>query len=163
MALQLSSELVWKTLKQELFAVLGVVTDKGEARTVGVVYAVDNQKLYIASNKDTWKVRHIQQNPHVSITVTIAKRIPFLFWIKIPAATITFSGLASVQDADRVSQEVRHSLLRGLETDAETRSTMRVIEIQPVGDFITYGVGIPLMTMRNPEKARGRAPVASAS
>jgi hypothetical protein len=45
--LQLSSELVWQNLKQELFAILGMVTDRGEARTVGVVYTVHNQKLYI--------------------------------------------------------------------------------------------------------------------
>jgi hypothetical protein len=37
---------------------------------------------------------------------------------------------------------------------------MCVIEVQPVGDFITYGVGIPLMTMRQPEKARGRVAAA---
>jgi hypothetical protein len=34
-----------------------------------------------------------------------------------------------------------------------------VIEVVPKGDFITYGVGISLMEMRNPELARGRAPV----
>lgn len=160
---QLSSDVVWKSLKQELFAILGMVTDKGEARTAGVVYAVHNQKLYMVTGKDTWKVRHISQNPHVSITVPIAKRIPFLFWIKIPAATITFSGLAKVQGIDCVSPEILHSLLRGLEMDAETQANMCVIEVQPVGDFITYGVGISLMTMRHPDQARGRAPVASAS
>jgi hypothetical protein len=34
-----------------------------------------------------------------------------------------------------------------------------VIEVTPVGDFVTYGVGIPMMQMRDPEKSRGRAPV----
>jgi hypothetical protein len=160
---QLASELVWKSLKQELFAVLGMVTDKDEARTVGVVYAVHNHKLYIVSGKDTWKVRHISQNPHVSITVSIAKRIPFLFWVKIPAATITFSGLAHVQSADCMSPDILQSLLRGLEMDAETLASMCVIEVQPVGDFITYGVGVSLMTMRHPDQARGRAPVTSAA
>jgi hypothetical protein len=159
---RLSSELVWKELQQELFAVLGMVTAKGEARTVGVVYAVHDHKLYIVSGKDAWKVRHIRHNPHVSMTVTIAKRIPFLPWIKIPAATITFSGVAVVLDAEHVGSEVIHSLLRGLEMDAETRATMCVLEVQPVGDFITYGVGIPLMTMRHPDRARGRVPVAFA-
>jgi hypothetical protein len=163
MRLQLSSDLVWKSLKQELFAILGMVTDKEEARTVGVVYTVHHQKLYMVSSKDTWKVRHISQNPHVSITVPIAKRIPFLFWVKIPAATITFSGLANVQGADCVSQEILQSLLRGLAMDAETLANLCVIEVKPVGDFLTYGVGVPLMTMRHPDQARGRAPVASAS
>lgn len=52
-----------------------------------------------------------------------------------------------------------HALLRGLETDAEMLTTMCVIEVQPVKEFVTYGVGVSLMTMRHPEKAHGRAPV----
>ena len=160
MAIQLSSELVWNALKKEMFAVLGMATAKGEARTVGIVYAVHDHKVYIASRRDTWKVRHISQNPHVSLTAVIPKRIPFLPWIKIPAATITFSGKAAVLDVNQVEKEVKNILLRGLETDAEMLATMCVIEVQPVGDFITYGVGIPLKTMREPENARGRAPVA---
>ncbi|MCB9452945.1 MAG: pyridoxamine 5'-phosphate oxidase family protein [Anaerolineaceae bacterium] len=161
MPLHLSSELVWEALRKEIFAVLGVVSAKGEARTSGIVYAVFDSKLYIVTGQDTWKVRHIRQNPHVSITVTIPKRIPLMPWIKIPAATITFSGTASILDPKQVGKSVLHSLLRGLEPDEETLATMCVIEIQPVGEFVTYGVGIPLMTMRHPEKARGRAPVVS--
>ena len=160
MNLQLSSELVWQELKKEIFAVLGMVTARGEARTVGVVYVVHDHKVYIATEKDTWKARHIQQNPSVSLTATIPKRIPLMPWIKIPAATITFSGQGRVLDPADVGQDVLHSLLRGLATDAEALASMAVIEIQPVGDFVTYGVGISLMTMRHPDKAGGRAPVA---
>ncbi len=32
-----------------------------------------------------------------------------------------------------------------------------VITVRPTGEFVTYGVGISLMDMRFPEKARGRA------
>lgn len=163
MILQLSSELVWQNLQQERFAVLGMVTDKEEARTVGVVYTVYNHKLYMVSGKDTWKVHHISHNPHVSVTVPIAKRIPFLPWIKVPSATITFSGMANVQSADCADKEVLQALIRGLDMDAETSSTMCVLEVQPVGDFITYGVGVSMMTMRHPDKARGRAPVTASA
>ena len=156
---QPSSELVWQALQKELFAVLGMVTAKGEARTVGIVYTSHEHKLYIASKKETWKVRHIRQNPSVSMTVTIPKRVPFLPWIKIPSATITFSGQAAVLNPEHVDPSVLQSLLRGLATNAEMLATMCVIEVQPVGDFITYGVGIPLLTMRHPDKARGRVPV----
>jgi len=156
---ELTSEQVWKELKKELFGVLGMVTSKGEARTVGIVYVVHNQKLYISTEKEAWKARHTQKNPHISITVPIAKRIPFLPWIKIPAATITFSGLAAVTEPENVGKDILYSLLRGLENDEELLATMCVIEIEPVGDFITYGVGIPLMQMRDTEKARGRVSV----
>jgi hypothetical protein len=163
MVLQLSSEQVWKELAHELFAVVGMVTPTREARTAGVLYAVHNHRLYVVSGKDTWKVRHIAQNPHVSMTVTIAKSIPLLPWIKIPAATITFSGLACIYPARQMPQEILRSLLRGLDMNAEALDAMCIIEIEPVGDFVTYGVGVSLMTMRHPDMARGRAPVTAAT
>jgi hypothetical protein len=161
MSQQLTYEQVWTEIKKELFAVLGMVTAKGEARTVGIVYVAHNNKIYIATGTDTWKARHIRQNAHVSITVPISKRIPFMPWIKIPAATITFSGLGTVLDVKSVGEDIIQALFRGLEADSDLRETMCVIEIEPIDDFITYGVGIPLMTMRDPEKARNRVPVAS--
>ena len=160
MTQQLSSEQVWHELKKEIFAVLGMVTAKGEARTVGIVYAVQDRKIYIATGKDSWKARHTQNNPHVSLTVPIAKRIPFFPWIKIPAATITFSGKAEVLASQDVSADVLHALLRGLVDDEDLVASMCIIAVKPVGDFVTYGVGMPMMQMRDTEKARKRVPVA---
>jgi len=160
MSQQITSDQVWKELKKELFAVLGMVTAKGEARTVGIVYIVHDHKIYISTGKDTWKTRHVLSNPHVSITVPIAKRIPLMPWIKIPAATITFSGKAKVLEAKNMEGEVLRALFRGLETGTDKLENISVLEIEPLGDFITYGIGMPLMQMRFPEKARGRAPVA---
>lgn len=157
---QLVSETVWKELERELFAVLGMVTAKGESRTIGVVYIVQDKKIYVLTGADTWKARHIQGNPNVSLTVPIPKRIPFLPWIKIPAATISFSGKANLVEAEKVDKEILHQLMRGQEEDLENLRSLSVIEIDPIGEFVTYGVGISLMTMREPEKARGRAPVA---
>jgi hypothetical protein len=160
MTVQLTSDQVWTELNKQLFAVVGMVTSKGEARTVGVVYAAHDHKLYVATSKDTWKARHIQHNPHVSITVPIAKRIPVMPWIKIPAATITFAGQARVFDAAEASGEIRQALFRGLEADPDQLATASIVEITPIGDFVTYGIGVPLMQMRFPEKARGRASTA---
>jgi hypothetical protein len=159
MSIQLSSEQVWNELEKEMFGVLGMVTAKGKARTVGIVYIVHNRKLYISSGKDAWKVRHVENNRHVSITVPIAKRIPVMPWVKIPAATITFSGEGRVLEPEEVGQEILHALLRGLESDKERLASTRIIEVEPSGDFVTYGVGVSLMTMRHPEKSRGRATV----
>jgi len=85
MAQVLTSNLVWKELGRELFGVLGMVTSKGESRTVGIVYIVHKKKIFIATSEQSWKARHIRRNPSVSMTVPIAKRIPLLPWIKIPA------------------------------------------------------------------------------
>jgi uncharacterized pyridoxamine 5'-phosphate oxidase family protein len=160
MAQQLTSEQVWNELGKELFAVLGMVTAKGESRTMGIVYIVHNNKLYASTKNDAWPTRHIKNNPHVSMTIPIAKHIPFMPWIKIPQATITFSGMAKVFEAKNVENEILHSLFRGLESNSEELATMSVFEIEPKGEFVTYGIGIPLIKMSNPKMARGRASVA---
>ncbi len=157
-----STELVWREVQKQMFAVLGFVSSKGEARTAGIVYIVQGHELYIGTDRRSWKARHIESNPNVSLTVTIAKRIPLMPWIKIPPATITFQGKGAVCSLDDVSGEVQHSLFRGLELSAEARQRVCVIRVAPAGDFVTYGVGVPLLTMRSPDKARGRAPVAAA-
>ncbi len=159
MSVKLTTGQVWETIEKELFAVLGMVTAENEARTVGIVYVVDNRRLYISSNKEAWKVRHIAQNPHVSMTVTVAKRIPLLPWIKIPAATITFSGEARILEPKDVSRGIIEATFRGMADDEVRTSGACLIEVTPQKEFITYGIGIPLMKMRDPEQARGRAPV----
>ena len=159
MPLQLTSDQVWQAVEKEIFGVIGMVTAKNEARTVGVVYVVHDRKLYIASGKETWKARHIRQNPNVSMTVTIPKRIPIAPWVKIPAATITFSGTARIIAPKDASAEIKQAIFRGSADDDGLIASSCLIEMTPIGHFITYGIGIPLMQMRYPEKSRGRAPV----
>jgi len=153
---EITAAQVWEEMEKQIFAVLGMVTAHNEARTAGVVYAVHEHKLYITSRKDAWKVRHIAQNPHVSITIPIPKRIPFMPWIKIPAATITFSGTAAIHALDGIDPKVLQALFRGLQDQEETQATAVVIEVEPAGDCITYGVGVSLQGMRDTVNARGR-------
>lgn len=156
---EISKNQIWEQINKQIFAVLGVVTKHGEARTVGIVYVVHEGKLYISSQKQAWKVRHIAQNPHVSLTIPIHKRIPIMPWIKIPAATITFSGEANLLAYQAVSDGIIQKLFRGLEVTAAQMDDLSIIEITPVGDFVTYGAGVSLMDMRDTEKARGRVAV----
>lgn len=160
MTTQLDSNTVWQALEKEIFCVLGMVNARQEARTAGVVYVVRDGKLYISTGKDAWKTRHIASNPSVSITVPIAKRIPLMPWIKIPAATITFSGEAAIQEPADLPADLLRAIYRGMADDPQALAETRVIVVQPLGDFVTYGVGVSLMQMRDTDKARGRAPVA---
>ncbi len=156
----LTTQAVWDEIEKQIFAVVGMVSAKNEARTAGIVYIVQNRKLYFASVADAWKVRHILHNPHISVTIPIAKRAPLMPWIKIPAATITFSGEARELDAAEITDTVKAAVFKGLVDDPSQRKPYTVIEITPHGHFITYGVGVPLLTMRDTEAARGRVPVA---
>ncbi len=158
MPVQLSTKQVWQVIEKEMFAVLGMATASGQARTVGIVYIVRDRKLVIATGQDTWKARHIAANPHVSITIPIAKRIPIMPWIKIPAATITFAGVARILPARDAPLDLLRAVFRQAAQDAEMVAGSCLIEVTPEKDFVTYGVGVPLMNMRDPEQARGRAP-----
>ena len=159
MPVMLSSDQVWAVLEKELFAVLGMVTAKGEARTVGIVYAVSDRKIYIGTGKETWKARHVAANPNVSLTVTIPKSLFFMPWLKIPAATITFSGTARVIPGSEADVDTLKAIFRNMAEDPQRMADMVLIEVTPHGDFGTYGVGTSLMQMRDPEQARGRVPV----
>lgn len=156
---RLTSEQVWEEIDKEVFAVIGVVTANNESRTAGVVYVARNRRLYIASGKAAWKVKHIAQNPHVSITVPIHKRILFMPWIKIPAATITFSGIAQILEPGETPTDIIQAIFKGMAENQELMAESCLIEVTPVKDFITYGVGVSLMQMRDPNLARGRVPV----
>jgi hypothetical protein len=159
MTLQLSTNQVWEAVEKESFAVIGMVTAKNEARTVGIVYVVRDRRLYFGSSTDTWKVRHISANPHVSLTIAIDRRIPLLPWIKIPAATITFSGRARVLETGEIPPDLLQAVFSNKDVDEQFVADSCVIEVTPEKDFITYGVGITRRQMRNPERSRSRAPV----
>jgi hypothetical protein len=156
---ELTTDDVWRVLAKQNFMVIGMVSARGQARTAGVMpYTVD-RTLWFTTNDDEWKARHIAMNPEVSVTVAIPKRVPLLPWIKVPAATITFSGIAEVVPAVRMPAAARHALTKGLELSEDgSRGTLLGIGVRPVGDFITYGVGVTVVKMRDTEAARGRAP-----
>lgn len=160
MPASITTELIWAEIEAQLFAVLSYVTPKAEARSAGIVYIVRDRKLYIATGADSWKAKHIRLNPRVALNVTIPKRIPFMPWIKIPAATIALHGMARVIAAKDADAGVIQALMRGKVEDLELVAQTCVIEVEPTGHFVTYGVGVPLLAMRDPKKARARVPVA---
>jgi hypothetical protein len=156
----LASDQVWREVEARSFAVLGFVTARGEARTTGIVYLARDRHIYIATWKDAWKAKHVAANPRVSLTITIPKRIPFLPWIRIPDATITLQGQATLHAPADVPAGIPQALIHGLKLGPEDpMPNLVIIRIKPAGYFLTYGVGVPLGTMRDPEAASGRAPV----
>ena len=153
-----TTEQVWRDIARHIFGVLAWVTPAGEARSAGIVYTVADHRIYIVTGPETWKARHIAGNPHVSITVTVPKRVPLMPWVKIPAAAITFHGDAMIRPIDEAPAPILRVLLRGLEKKV-AHLDMCLIEITPVGHFVTYGIGVPMLVMRHPERATARVPV----
>ena len=155
----LTSDQVWEVIEKQNFGVLGMVTAKHEARTTGIVYILGGRRLYIGTWTEMWKTRHVAQNPNVSLTIPIHKRVPFMPWIKVPAATITFSGRADVHAALDVPRTLLARFYHDMAEDREKMARYSLIEVTPEKEFLTYGIGVSLLDMRDPEKARKRAPV----
>ena len=89
------------------------------------------------------------------MTIPIAKRVPLVPWVKIPAATITFSATAQILEKNQLDAALFDKLYRH---DA-ARGGWCAIEVTPRRDFVTYGIGVTLWAMRSPERARARVPV----
>ncbi len=155
---RLTSEQVWHAVDHASFAVLSYVTPSGEPRSSGVVYKVIGRRLYAAVAPDSWKAKHVAASGRVAVTVTVRRGGILSLIMPIPPATISFHATAIVHPAG--SPEVR-SILKELGSllPAERRDSACIIEIVPEGAFVTYGIGVSLMKMRDPLAARARVAV----
>jgi hypothetical protein len=154
----LTSDQIWNALAKTSFAVLGHVTPAGEPRSSGVVYAVVDRRMYVVVADDSWKARHIAVDGHVAVTVPVRRGGILSLIFPIPPATVSFHASAIVYPA---GEQRDHPLPAQLAAPIppERRGTGRIIEIQPEGEFLTYGVGVSLNQMRSPARARRRVPV----
>ena len=155
---RLTSRAVWDKVTKASFAVLSYVTPTGEPRASGVVYKAIGKRLYIATDTDSWKARHIARSGRVAMTVPVRRGALLSLVVPIPPATVSFHGSAVVHPAD--APEVRPLLhqLKSLLPD-ERRSNAVVIQVTPEGAFVTYGIGVSLSQMRDPDAAGARVPV----
>jgi hypothetical protein len=155
---QLTTEQVWTTIGKSSNAVLGHVTPAGAPRTSGVVFQSIDRKLYVAISPGTWKDKHIRADGRVSMTVLVRRGGVLSLVFPIPPATITFHGTASVHPADEPAMGAILDRLSRL-LPPNRRSSSAIIEIVPEGEFLCYGIGVSLRTMRVPDQARARAAV----
>jgi hypothetical protein len=149
---------IWRHLAKASFAVVSYVTPAGDPRSSGVVYALVDRRMFVVVAVDSWKARHIGSDGRVAVTVPVRRGGVMSLLFPIPPATISFHATALVHAPDS-SQGQRAVTQLGHLLPAERRDTCRIIEIRPEGRFVTYGVGVSLMRMRNPVLARARVPV----
>lgn len=158
-ALALTSAQVWRAIEKRSFATLSHVTPSGEPRSSGVMYESRGHRLYVAVAPDGWKARHIAADGRVAVTVPVRRGGLLSLLAPIPPATISFHGSAIVHPPGSTTARTLLEVLGSL-LPAERRDTASIIEIVPEGAFVTFGVGVPLMKMRDTDAARARVPVA---
>jgi hypothetical protein len=155
---RLTSDQVWHALTKASFAVLSHNTPAGEPRSSGVVYTTVDRRMYVAVAKDSWKARHIAASGQVAVTVPVRRGGIVSLLLPIPPATISFHASATVHPGDALHGSPLLDRLAPL-LPAERRVSSCIIEVRPVGHFVTYGVGVPLRQMRDTVLARARVPV----
>jgi hypothetical protein len=151
----LSAADVWAAVSRASFAVLSHVTPAGAPRCSGVVYAVAGDRMYVVVAADSWKARHIGAEAPVAVTVPVRRGGLLALIAPIPPATISFPAVATVHPAQIVDR--LPGLARMLPPERRTACT--VLEIRPTGHYVTYGLGVPLLVMRDTERARARVAV----
>jgi len=153
----LTPDRVWKELERSSFAVLSYVTPGGKPRSSGVLCAATDHRLYVVAAPDSWKARHIATGDEVAVTVPIRRGSVLSLIAPIPPATVSLQAAATVHPAGSVDRKsVPKKLAKLLPKNA---STGCLIELAPTGRFTTYGIGVSLLAMATPAKARAHAPV----
>jgi Pyridoxamine 5'-phosphate oxidase len=153
----LTPDRVWKELEKSSFAVVSYVTPGGKPRSSGVLFAAVDHRLYVVVAPDSWKARHIATGYEVAVTVPIRRGSVLSLIAPIPPATVSFHATATVHPAGSVDrQSVPRKLAKLLPKDA---STGCLIELTPAGRFLVYGIGVSLVAMATPAKARAHVPV----
>ena len=155
---RLSTERIWTELSRASFAIVSHVTSAGEPRSSGIVYAIDERHLYVAVAPDSWKARQITDQQELAVTVPVRRGGLLSLFLPIPPATISFHARAIVHPAGSLDLgSVSKKLLSLLPKD---RRHATVLELVPEGSFLTYGIGVSLIAMRDPVIARGHVLVA---
>jgi hypothetical protein len=155
---RLTSTRIWRELERASFAVVGYTTPAGEPRSSGVLYVAEGHRLYVVVAGDSWKARHIALSGRVAVTVPVRRGGLLSLLAPIPPATISFPGNATVRPAGEPGSGSLPSRLARM-LPAERRASSTIIEIQPDGRFVTYGIGVRLLRMRDPAASRATVPV----
>jgi hypothetical protein len=155
---RLSSDEVQRVLAGSSFAVIGYATPAGDPRSSGVVYKMKGGRMYISVEPDGWKARHIAAAGRVAVTVPVHRGGLMALMLPIPPATISFHGSARVFEPGSLEARIAVRELKGL-LPKERQASASIVEVTPEGYYSTYGVGVPLMKMREPAAARARVRV----
>jgi hypothetical protein len=154
----LTTERVWRELTTASFAIVSHVTPTGNPRSSGIMYLVVDRHLLVVISPDSWKARQITNGDQLAVTVPVRRGGLLSLVAPIPPATISFHARAVLHPPGSLDIESVSKKLASM-VPAERRDLCCILELEPEGRFLTYGVGVSLMKMRDPVAASGRVAV----
>lgn len=141
-------------LRKNHWLVLSTANKKGAPQSSVVVYASDGSAIYILTGRETLKTRNIHENKHVAVTIPFRKNLLHRIMKRIPPAEVHFRGKAEILSYDNAEAKRIYQKTLNYETPSDLEQISVWIKIKPSSKIACYGVGVGLLKMRKPEKAR---------
>jgi nitroimidazol reductase NimA-like FMN-containing flavoprotein (pyridoxamine 5'-phosphate oxidase superfamily) len=146
-------EEVKEILRKKNWLVLATVDGKNNPHSCVMVYQSDGNVIYCTTGANTLKARNIKKNSRVFVTIPFRKNL-FHKLIPAPPAELYFAAHAEIKPIDdEEARRVFSKYLKFLENVSIQEDTIW-IKITPFKRILTFGVGVKLLKMRDPEKAR---------
>ena len=142
-----------KIMKNNIWLVLATSDDDNQPQSSVVMYKSDGNHLYFTTSSSSLKVRNIKKNNKVAVTIPFRKNLLHKL-IPAPPAEIHFRATAHIISVDE--EETKRNLAEFIEHAKENdllEDTV-CVKLIPSKRITTYGVGIKLLDMRFPNKAR---------
>jgi hypothetical protein len=159
MATNTGSERVWQALDKASYAVLGFDCADGEPRSSGVVYAMVDRRMYVVTAPESLKARQLHDGQILAVTVPVRRGGALSLLFPVPPATISFRARVTVHAAGSVDIDSLSKRLARMLPDQRRNGV--VLELEPMGEFLAYGIGVSLREMMDPTLALARVPVDS--
>lgn len=144
---------VRKIIRKKNWLVLSTIDNKNIPHSSVVVYQSDGYVIYCVTGKTTLKARNIRTNNKVSVTLPFRKNF-FHKIIPAPPAELHFTAEAEIKPFEDTEARKIFSKYLKYQENVENQDETIWIKITPSNRIATYGVGIKLLKMRKPEKAR---------
>ncbi len=145
---------VLEAVASRSFCTLATSSATNRPHVAGVLYAAEDNVLYVSTLRTSRKARNIASNPHVFVCVPV-RRLPVG-----PPSTVQFAATAEILAPNDpvIVALVERGRLKAVTGHGELELPDGCfVRITPAGTFHTYGLGLPLWDLvRDPLDAGGR-------
>ncbi|MFX1496966.1 MAG: pyridoxamine 5'-phosphate oxidase family protein [Promethearchaeota archaeon] len=144
---------VRKIIKKNMWLVLSTVDKEEQPHSSVVMYQSDGHDMYFETGENSLKARTIKINNKISVTIPFRKNF-FHKIIPAPPAELHFKAIAEfISKDDEKAKEIMTKIIK-YDEKAGVQEKSVWIKIVPSNIISTFGVGVKLLDMRKPEKAR---------
>ncbi|MFW9877287.1 MAG: pyridoxamine 5'-phosphate oxidase family protein [Candidatus Thorarchaeota archaeon] len=140
-------------IKKNMWLVISTVDKELQPHSSVVMYQSDGYNIYFETGENTLKAKNIRVNNKISVTIPFRKNFLHKI-IPAPPAEIHFKAIAEFtsKDNDTAKKVMEKVLIYNEKAGIEDGTVW--IKIIPSNIIATFGVGVKLLDMRKPEKAR---------